>query len=127
MTPRFLAAANGYQLGVVAAAVLGSAWLWPAGAVGIFAGGVLMALNFWALRTLLSKLLAKPEGRSAVILALLLATKFAAVIGLMALLVLVLGINAVALAVGLATLFLGVALGAVHCTLVAVPPHSLEA
>ena len=118
MSTRLVQIASLYQAVCVAVLSLGSLFLWVDGALGVFSGGLLMAANFWALRTMLERLFfgSAPKKRKAVY-AVLLATKFCAVLAAMAVLVLIIRVSALGLAIGMATLFVGVALALVHQSL----------
>jgi len=78
----------------------------PAALAPLVAGGVLVALNFWLLVVLGHKAF---SGKKRGVAYALLATKTAAMLGLMAVFVLVLRLDPVPFAVGLATLFVGLA------------------
>ena len=114
MSPRILRTASRYQLASVAALGALTLALWPTLASGAMAGGLLMAANFWFLRTLASRVFVGPAGQAKVVYGLLLAMKFAVALGAIAILVLVLEVDAAGLALGLGTLFVGVAAATVH-------------
>ncbi len=105
-TFRILRLASLYQLAGLAALLVVVAFTWPRGAGGVLLGGLLMALNFWLLRFLLTKAFGGSQPKVAYALAL--GFKLVLVLGLMALLVLVLHVDALGLAAGLATLFVGI-------------------
>lgn len=109
---RVLSLASIYQ-GAATAVFWGvSLWLWPERHFAVLVGGGLMALNFSALRWLGRKALNAEDRKLAYALAL--AIKLFAIMGLMALLVLVFHLDAVGMALGLSTLFVGIGLGSAH-------------
>jgi small-conductance mechanosensitive channel len=89
-----------------------SLWLLPQRHVAVLVGGGLMALNFVALRWLGTRAMNAENRKLAYGLAL--AFKLIAIMGLMAVLVLVIRIDAIGLALGLSTLFVGIGLGTAH-------------
>lgn len=103
-----------YHLVCVGVAAIGCLVVWPDGALGVLVGGVLMAGNFWVLRAMMRRILSGAANRTKLIYAILLALKLVAVMGVMAVLVLVIDINPIGLALGMATLFFGVGLTALH-------------
>ena len=105
-----------YQVICVAVLSAASAIFWPAGALGVLAGGLLMAGNFWALKTVVTRLLGG-AGQGKLIWGLLLAIKFAVLLALMGLMILVLDLNALGIALGMFSFFVGVTLGYVHVSL----------
>jgi len=117
MSPRMLQATTRYHLAAVGVAALVCFVTWPEGALALLTGGLLMALNFWALRVMMLRLLSDAEKRTKLLFAALLAFKLFAVMGLMAVSVLAFDLNPVGLALGLATLFVGLAFAVVHETL----------
>ena len=117
MDPRVLYIAGKYQLGAVVALSAASLAWWPQGAVGVLTGGLLMAANFWMLRVLAFRLAQNgPDGKK-IVYGLMLASKMVVVLGIMALLVLVFEIHPVAIAVGMASLFVAICLSAAHMIL----------
>jgi hypothetical protein len=109
---RVLTLASIYQ-GAAAAIFWGlSLWLWPGRHVAVLAGGGLMALNLIALRWLGGKAMNAESRKPA--LALALAAKLVAIMGLIALFVLVFRLDAIGMALGLSTLLAGIGLGTAH-------------
>jgi len=115
MSPRMLDLAIRYQVAAVLAFFGASLLLWPDGAMAVFAGGALGAANFWFLRYAAGKLLLNDKPKMAYVI--LLAIKFAVVLGAMAVMVLVLRLNALGIALGLFTLFIGIGGGTLHMIL----------
>ena len=122
VTARTLALASIYQLGITAVAALGCAWRWREGLVGVAVGGGLMALNFWLVRFLGQRAMVSAQPRLVYVLAL--ALKFVVMLGLIALAMTLLHPNPAALAAGMLTLFLGIALAALHQALSSKAAHS---
>ena len=114
MDAKMLQTASHYQLVSVGFLALASAALWPAGALGVLAGGLLMAGNFWFLKTMVHRVFDGPADKAKAVYAVLLAFKFVAALGLLALLILVLEVHPIGVAVGMASLFVGIGLGLVH-------------
>lgn len=114
MDSRMLQTASQYQLASVAILALGCAALWPAGALGVLAGGLLMTGNFWFLKTMVQRVFDGPQDKAKAVYALLLAFKFAAVLGALALLILVLEVHPIGIAVGMTSLFFGIGFALVH-------------
>ncbi len=112
VSPRMLTRASWYQAASTAALTLLGLWLWPHQALAIFAGGALMTSNFVAMRVLLLRALAGRKRKLAYGIAL--ASKFAVVLGALAVLVLVLEIDPVGIAIGMSSLFIGIGLAAAH-------------
>ncbi|OGQ89576.1 MAG: hypothetical protein A2289_24450 [Deltaproteobacteria bacterium RIFOXYA12_FULL_58_15] len=101
-----------YQLaGLLAFSVLCHV-MWPERALGTIVGGGLMALNFWVLRTVTAKALAGAKPKLALLL--LLVVKMALMGGLLALLVVIVRIDALGLVIGMSSLFVGIAMATVH-------------
>ena len=105
---------NFYQVGCVALLALGTAFFWPQVALGALCGGMVMAANFWALRSLLGRLLLGGAERPKAVWLLLLGGKFIGVLALLGWMVAVLELDALGLALGMMALFGGVALGMAH-------------
>ena len=117
MSPRMLNIASIYQVACVAILALGSLFLWPEGALGVLAGGLVMAGNFWFLKTMMARLMSSTENRGKLIYAIALATKFVGVFAILGLLIVVFEVNALGIALGMMSLFVGIGLGAVHVSL----------
>lgn len=109
---RLLRLASLYQLAGLAALLPVVAFVWPRGMGGVLLGGLLMAANFWLLRFLLARAFGGSQPKVAYALAL--GFKLVLVLGLMAVLVLVVRVDAIGLAAGLATLFVGIMGATVH-------------
>jgi hypothetical protein len=103
-----------YQMASLAVLALGALVFRPHALPPLFAGGLLMALNFWLLRTLTRKAFSSPKPKIAY--ALLLAIKMVAVLGVMAFLILVVRLSPIPFALGLATLFVGLGVALVMHT-----------
>jgi hypothetical protein len=114
MSPGVLLTAGRYQLAAVA--VLGAVTLalWPAIAPGTVAGGIVMAANFWFLRTMATRIFTGPADRAKAVYAVLLGMKLVLALAAIAVLVLLLELDPVGLALGLSTLFIGVGAATVH-------------
>ncbi|MEZ4272447.1 MAG: ATP synthase subunit I [Myxococcota bacterium] len=124
ISPRMLQYANLYQLLCVALASLGTLFWWPAVAVGTLAGGLLMAGNFWALRTLLDKLMLQESKDHRALWLALLGLKFFGVLGLMAIFVVIFELHPMGVALGMIALFVGIILGVMHARIGAGTPLS---
>ncbi len=116
MSPKMLNIASVYQVACVAVLSLGCLFLWPEGALGVLCGGVVMAGNFWFLRTMLARLMQAGERKGKAAYAIALGFKFVVVAGLLGLMIVVLEIHPLGIALGMMSLFLGVGLGVVHAT-----------
>jgi len=110
-----------YQLASLSAVAILALVFRPQALLSLLAGGLLMAVNFWLLRALGQK--AFSGARAKMGYALLLAVKMVVVLGLMAFFVLVLRVDPLAFAVGLATLFVGLGIA----TLTQSAAHAPEA
>lgn len=140
MDPGLLKAVTRTQMLAVVVTSAAALFFWPKGAAGVLAGGLLMAANFWLLRTLVARMFqstgfaatasgvsvppvndplttceaipapapSAPRTGATLGYGLLLAVKFAVVLGAMTFAVMVLEIDPLGLAVGMATLFAGV-------------------
>lgn len=106
--------AGNYQLGAVAVLSAASLAWWPQGAVGVVAGGLLMAANFWLLKLLANRLTANGPNGTKIVYGLMLASKMVVVLGIMAALVLVFEVHPIGIAVGMASMFIAVGLSAAH-------------
>ena len=105
VTLRVLSLASLYQLVATVLVFAATFWLWRDHSLAALVGGALMAANFWALRFFAARALKGGKPRAAY--AVLLGFKFVAVMGLMALLVLVLRLDPLGLAVGMSDLLRG--------------------
>ena len=112
ISERILSLTSLYQLGVLALLSLVGLVLWPSHLAGICGGGGLMALNFWGLRYLMKRIMG--DGSARVFWAMLLASKTVLVMALLALWMLVVGMDAFGVALGLSTLFFGIGLAVTH-------------
>lgn len=112
VSKRVLVLASTYQLGAAVAFWLLSLWLWPELMSAVLFGGLLMTLNFWALRFFAAKAMGGNDPKIAY--ALLLGFKLVATMGLLTLAILVLRLDGVGIAGGLSTLFVGIGLGTAH-------------
>ncbi len=112
VSKRVLVLASAYQLGATVGAGLLSLWLWPEGMTAVLFGGLLMTLNFWALRFFAAKAMGGSQPKVAY--ALLLAFKLVATMGLLALAILLLHLDAIGVALGLSTLFVGIGFAVAH-------------
>lgn len=109
MSSELLQTAQKAQLLATGVAALACAGWWPEGALSVLAGGLVMAGNFWFLRTLAQRVFVGPANSAKVVYALLLGSKLLAVLGVITFLVASVKLNPVGLAVGMATFFFGVA------------------
>jgi hypothetical protein len=109
---RLLRLASTYQLLSTALVGLGVALVWPDKATAVVAGGLVMSVNFWALRTLVHKTLTPGAGRA--FYALALGLKLVAVFAVLAFLILGLRLDPVGVMAGLCTLFLGLFPAVLH-------------
>ena len=116
-----------YQIGCVAVFSLASAVLWSDGVVGIAAGGVVMAGNFWFMSFVINKVFSGGSTKSKIVYAVLLGGKFFAVMAVLTVLVLVLHVHPVGIAIGMFTLLSGVGLGLAHHYLAARQQPQLHA
>ena len=118
-TPKMLGLALRYQVvaGLVFVAV--SATLWPSGSTGVLSGVLLAAVNFWFLQYAVSKLFVSEKPN--LLWAVLLGFKFVAVLGAMAVLVLVARVHPLGMALGLFSLFIGIGFGTGHTMTMAKP------
>ena len=112
VSPRMLTRASWYMAASAVALTLLGLWLWPHQALAIFAGGALMTSNFVAMRFLLVRALQGKKRKLAYGLAL--AVKFAVVLGIMAILVLVFEIDPMGIAIGMSSMFIGIGLATAH-------------
>lgn len=112
VSPRMLTRASWYQAASTVALTLLGLWLWPHLAIAIFAGGLLMTSNFAAMRFLLVRALKGKKRKLAYGIAL--SSKFAVVLGALALLVLVFDIDPMGIAIGMSSLFIGIGLATAH-------------
>jgi hypothetical protein len=112
VSPRMLNRASWYQAASTVALTLLGLWLWPHLAIAIFAGGLLMTSNFVAMRYLLVRALQAKKRKLAYGIAL--SSKFAVVLGVMALLVLYFEIDPMGMAIGMSSLFFGIGLATAH-------------
>ncbi len=112
VSKRVLVLASAYQLGAALVGWLLSLWLWPELMSAVLFGGLLMTLNFWALRYFADKAMGGSQPKVAY--ALLLGFKLVATMGLLTLAILVLRLDAVGIAGGLSTLFVGIGLATAH-------------
>lgn len=109
---RTLTLANMYQLATLAV-VAGLAWLgWRDGLSGLLLGGAITSLNFMLMRTLGARVLASTGPKAAYALAL--GLKFMVLLALVAVTMIYIQPNVVAFALGMGTLFVGVALSMLH-------------
>ena len=109
---RYLTLTTTYQVAAVIFLTGLSTWLWPMRSVAVFAGGALMAANFWALRFLAARAILGKAPKLAAGIALV--SKFVIVAGLMAFCILVLRLDVLGFAVGMSSLLVGVFLAMVH-------------
>jgi hypothetical protein len=115
MSPQLLRSISRYQLIMVAVFSAASLVFWLEAAPGVLAGGLVMAGNFWVMRRALEKLTdAGAANRTKVLYGLFLVTKFFLVMGALALMVLVLRLDALGIALGMLSLFVGIGLGVAH-------------
>jgi hypothetical protein len=114
------------QVQLIAMVVTAAACLvwWPAGALGVVAGGLLMGANFWFMRTMMTRAFAGPNNKAKAIYALLLGAKFFFVLAALALLVLVVQVHPIGIAAGMSTLFVGIFGGIAYQTLRTPQPSS---
>ncbi|MEE8408549.1 MAG: hypothetical protein V3T05_02995 [Myxococcota bacterium] len=112
VSQRVLVLASAYQLGAAIVFSLLSLWLCPERMTAVLFGGLLMTLNFWALRFFAAKALGGSQPKVAY--ALLLSVKLVAVMGLLAIAMLVLRLDALGIALGLSTLFVGIGFATAH-------------
>jgi hypothetical protein len=108
VTMQFLKKASLYQCVSLLILALVTLFFWPRALVSLAAGGLLMAGNFWLLRVLVQKAFSGP--RPKLIYGLVVAVKLMAVLAVMAVCILTLHLKPLPFAVGLATLFLGIAI-----------------
>lgn len=114
MTPEILKTITRYQMAGTAVASLVTLLAWPAGAAGVFAGGLVMTANFWFMRTMMGKALSGGVSGAKILYGMMVAIKFVAVLALVSLLVVGFKLDPLALAIGLATLFVGITGGLLH-------------
>ena len=111
-SPRYLTWVTRYQAATVILLTGACFVFWPDRALALLSGGVLMTANFWALRFFAARALLgeRPKLASGLVLVL----KFVAVSALMAVCLLVLKLDVLGFALGLASLFVGIALATLH-------------
>lgn len=112
VTEKLLSHITYYQLGAVVLMTALAAAFWSAAALAIGVGGLLMAGNFWLVYTFAGKAL--KGARPKVAYALLYGVKLLAVMGAMALALLVFHLDALGFAVGMSSLFVGIGLATAH-------------
>lgn len=115
LTSQVLTLTLRYQLVVLGLASVGTLLWWPAGLGGVLGGGMIAGLNFAVLRFLVDRIMHGERGRGGY--ALLIIVKFGVVLGALALLVGVVKTDAIGVALGLFSLFLGVGLASLHVAL----------
>jgi hypothetical protein len=108
------------QLGLTVLVGLAAAPFSPGLARAEVLTGLLMAANFWALRTLTARIMG--ESKSKTLFALVLAFKHLLVLLVLAVFVLVLRLDGVGVALGVATLVAAITIGVVRGSLVAREP-----
>ncbi len=116
MHPEFLQITSKYQLLTAALFLSLSLALWPESVGGVAYGSALMAFNFWSMRALFSRILGDGAMGLKTLYSFLLMGKFAILLGLMAVVVLVLRAEPFGFAAGMFTLFLAIVLAFVHTT-----------
>ena len=111
-TLRSLTLITWYQAATVVVMSLASLLVSPGRTVAVLVGGVIMVLNFWALRFFAARALlgAKPKLAAAVALVV----KLVVVAGLMAVCIVVVKLDVLGFAVGMSSLFAGIFLAMVH-------------
>ncbi len=112
---RMMSLATWYQAGAALVAGLVCFWLWPAGAWGVLFVGAFAVSNFWAWQVLVRRSFG--EGKPRPIYLVALGTKMLVTLGILTLIVVVLRPPALAIALGLSTLFVGLALAMAHLSL----------
>ncbi len=114
MSPAVLDIMTRYQ--AVAVAIVGTvaAILLPELVAGVLAGGVIMAGNFWLLKTVALKVMQPQAGTSKGPYIVILGFKFIAVFAALGILVLVFDVHPLGLALGMCTLFIGAGMTALH-------------
>jgi len=111
-TLRSLTLITWYQAGAVLLASLASLAWSPTRALAALVGGALMTANFWALRVLAARALLGARPKLAAGIALV--AKFAVIAGAMAVCILVLHLDLLGFAIGMSSLFIGIAAATVH-------------
>src|SRR5262245_22224136 len=101
-----------YQLATLLASVLVCWFMWREAVVGMIFGGLLMATNFYGLHSLATRAFTAERGRA--VYGVALALKLGVVLALMAVCLVVFKIHALGFTLGMATLFVGIALAGTH-------------
>lgn len=101
-----------YQIAVAGVATLLSVVFWSIGTSGLFLGGLVMALNFWALNFLAARVFQNGQTKGAYVIAL--AFKMVLAMAVIAGILHFFHPYPVAFALGLGSLFLGIGLALLH-------------
>ena len=110
--PRLLRLANLYQVASAGVLALVMFFVSRDRTIAVLCGGLLMAANFYSLRVLIKKTL-QPGGMRA-LYAVGLMLKFFAIMGIMALCLITLKLDAIGFMIGLCTLLTGTAIAFAH-------------